>query len=154
MISRCSLRFSRGQDRRRGGWWESSVSYSILSFFLCLQAGLPGRGCRACGGGGVPGCPAQLLGDAVAEDVATLGSVISLRILCPWGNCTLGSLGACSLRVGDAFCGRCYDLMEVTGSLDGVSDGGARSAVGGKVVVYYYREISSFLVNAKYNQFN
>ena len=53
------------------------------------------------------------------------------------GNCTLGSLGACSLRVGDAFCGRCYDLMEVTRSLDGVSDGGAGSAVVGKVVVYY-----------------
>ena len=45
------------------------------------------------------------------------GSAVSQRIL--------SSLGARSLSVGDAFCGSSYDLMELTVSLDGISEGEA-----------------------------
>ena len=95
-----------------GGWWGYSVSFSILSVFLSLQARVypdpvPMEE------EGFPGYPTQPFGDAVADDVATLGST---------GECTLSAdtlsvanctLGTCSLSVGDAFCGSSYDLMEV-----------------------------------------
>ena len=50
-------------------------------------------------------------GDAVADDVATLGSTGECTLSADTlsvGNCTLGT---CSLSVGDAFCGSSYDLM-------------------------------------------
>ena len=134
------LRF-RGRDGRRGeaGGGFLVPLLSFLSFCLCRR-----RSRRvhpdAVEEEGFPGSPAQLVGGAVPDDVATLGSTgecsLSMDTL-SIGNCTLGSLGACSLSVGDAFCGNSYDLMEVTVSLDDFPDGGAGSAVGGKLFIYF-----------------
>ena len=142
MAARCSLRF-RGRDRRSGevGGGLLFPFLSFLSFCTCRR-----RYRRVHPDAvhveeeGFPGSPAQLCGDDVAEDVATLGSTGECSISSDTlsvGNCTLGSLGACTLSVGDAFCRSSYDLMEVTVSLDGISDGGVGSAVGGKLIFLY-----------------
>ena len=147
MDARCSLRV-RGRDRIGGGgggagdfWGSLFHILSFLSFCLCR------RRSRRVHPDAVPveeegflGGSAQLYGDAVADDVSTLrftGECSLSADTLSLGNCTLCSLGACSLRVGDAFCGSSYDLMEVTVSLDGISDGGAGSAVGGKLIFLY-----------------
>ena len=140
MSARCRFRF-RGRDRGRGeaGGGILVPLLSFLSFCLCRR-----RSRRvhpdAVEEEEFPGSPAQLVGGAVPDDVATLGSTGECSLSADTlsvGNCTLGSLGACSLSVGDAFCGNSYNLMEVTVSLDGISNGGVGSAVGGKLIFLY-----------------
>ena len=111
MDARCSFRV------RRRGEAGGGILFPVLSFLsLCLCR----RRYRRVHPDAVPveeegflGCPAQLYGDAVADDVATLGSTGECSLTADTlsvGNCTLGT---CSFSVGDAFCGSSYDLMEV-----------------------------------------
>ena len=143
MDGRSSLRV-RGRGRRRGeaGGGVLLSVLSFLSFCLCRRRSRRVRpDAVPVEEEGFPGCPAQRVGGAVPDDVATLGSTGECSLSADTlsvGNCTLGSLGACSLSVGDAFCGSSYDLMEVTVSLDGISDGGVGSAVGGKLFIFLF----------------
>ena len=109
MDARCSFRVRRRAEAGGG------ILFPVLSFLsLCLCR----RRSRRVHPDAVPveeegflGCPAQLYGVAVADDVATLGSTGECTLYSDTlsvGNCTLGT---CSLSVGDAFCGSSYDLM-------------------------------------------
>ena len=157
MAARCSLRF-RGRDRRRGRL-VGVFCFLFYLFFLYVFAG-DGLGgstrtrlsylWRRRGSWGVrprcSGMPLQKTSPRWGVPGSCSLSADNLSV----GNCTLG---ACSLRVGDPFCGSSYDLMEVTVSLDGISDGGVGSAVGGKLIFLYvllnfstlYLEFSSLL---------
>ena len=52
-----------------GGWWGYSVSFSILSFFLSLQARVYPDPVPVEEEEGFPGYPTQPFGDAVADNV-------------------------------------------------------------------------------------
>ena len=137
--SRCR---GRGRVRRRGEA-GGGCSLGFLSFFcFCRRrssakhpnpAAEPVEDFQGCS------APLFAVGDAVVDDVATLGSTGDCSLSADTlsvGSSTLGSIGSCSLKVGGVFCGNSYVLLKVTVSLDGISNSGAGPSVEGRLLSF------------------